>query len=57
MSEMPEDIVRLVLKSLEECLTEDEQKHIDEWLQANPGRVEEMQQLKRYAAAGRDIRT
>lgn len=57
MSEMPEDIVRLVLKSLEECLTEDEQKHIDEWLQANPGRVEEMQRLKRYAAAGRDIRT
>ena len=45
------------MKSLEECLTEDEQKHIDEWLQANPGRVEEMQQLKRYAAAGRDIRT
>lgn len=57
MSEMPEDIVRLVLKSLEEGLTGDEQKYIDEWLQANPEKAEEMQQLKRYAAAGRDIRT
>ena len=57
MNEMPEDIVRLVLKSCEEGLTENEQKDINEWLQAHPELEGEMQQLKRYAAAGRDIRT
>lgn len=57
MNEMPEDIVRLVLKSCEEGLTGDEQRDLDEWLQAHPEMDDEVQYLKRYVVAGHDIRT
>lgn len=54
---MPEYIVDLLLKSCGEGLTEEEQKQIDEWLQANPELGEEVQRLKRYAVAGREMRS
>lgn len=56
MSEMPEDIVCLVLKSCNEGLTNDEEIQLDEWLQTHPEAEEEMQRLKRYAMAGREMR-
>ncbi len=57
MNEIPENIVRLVLKACEKALTADEQRELDEWLQAHPEQEEEVRRLKRYAMTGREIRT